>query len=103
MDAEIIILVILVLMSAMFSGIETAIFSISGIKVRNLVKQNKRGAKTLRRLKENTHKLLITILVGNNFVNVAASALATVIVTKAVGPGAVGLTRIRMQKRYPFL
>ncbi len=92
MDAEIIILIILIILSGTFSGIETAIFSLSDIKVRNLVKQGKKGAKRLKELKENPHRLLITILVGNNVVNVGASALATVIVSNALGPTAVGIS-----------
>lgn len=92
MDTEIIILTILIILSGTFSGIETAIFSLSDIKVRNLVKQGKKGAKTLKKLKENPHKLLITILVGNNLVNVGASALATVTVTKYLGPSSVGMS-----------
>lgn len=85
------ILIILISLSAIFSGIETAIFSLGDIKIRNLVKQGKRSAKTLKRIKENPHKLLITILVINNLVNVGASALATVIVTKALPSSSVGL------------
>ncbi|RLG15273.1 MAG: hemolysin [Candidatus Nanohalarchaeota archaeon] len=92
MDTEIIILTILIILSGTFSGIETAIFSLNDIKVRNLVKHGKKGAKTLKKLKENPHKLLITILVGNNLVNVGASTLATVIVTNALGPSSVGLS-----------
>ncbi len=92
MDAEIVILIILVVLSGTFSGIEIAIFSLSDIKVRNLVKQGRKGAKTLKKLKENPHKLLITILVGNNLVNVGASALATVIVTEALGSSSVGFS-----------
>ena len=92
MDIEIIILTILIILSGTFSGIETAIFSLSDIKVRNLVKQGKKGAKTLKKLKENPHKLLITILVGNNLVNVGASALATVTVAKFLGPSSVGMS-----------
>lgn len=92
MDAEIIILIVLIILSGTFSGIETAIFSLSDIKVRNLVKQGRRGAKTLKKLKENPHRLLITILFGNNIVNVGASALATVIVTNALGSTAVGIS-----------
>ncbi|MFH1126978.1 MAG: hemolysin family protein [archaeon] len=91
MYIEIIILTILIILSGIFSGMETAIFSLSNIKVRNMVKQGKKGAKTLMKLKENPHKLLVTILVGNNAVNVAASALATFVVTKALGPTSVGL------------
>ncbi len=91
MDTYLIILVVLIALSAFFSSAETAIFSLGDIKVRNLVKKGKHGAKTLKKLKEDPHKLLITVLVGNNLVNVGASALATKIVTDAIGPTAVGV------------
>jgi CBS domain containing-hemolysin-like protein len=88
---QIIILVILLVFSAFFSGIETALMSINGIKIKSLVKQRKRGAVVLHRLKQNPHKLIITILVGNNFVNIGAASMATVMFTELFGSSGVGI------------
>lgn len=88
---EIFVLLILLIISAIFSGSEIAFFSLSDIKVRRLVRQRKRGAKTLRRLKEDPHKLLVTILIGNNLVNVAAAALATMMFTEIFGSTGFGI------------
>jgi len=84
-------LIILVFLSGIFSGSETAIISISNAKVRSLVKENLRGANTLSLLKKNPHKLLITILIGNNLVNIGASVLATVVFTEFFGSSGLGI------------
>lgn len=85
------ILVGLLILSGFFSGIETALMSLSIAKVKSLVKQGKRGAETLMRLKQNPHKLIITILIGNNLVNIGAAAFATVVFTELLGSGGVGI------------
>lgn len=74
---SIIVLIILVLLSAFFSGAEIALMSISKLKVKYLVEQKKKNATILDHLKENPHRLLTTILIANNTANIAASALAT--------------------------
>ncbi|MBW2989533.1 hemolysin family protein [Candidatus Woesearchaeota archaeon] len=63
--------------SAFFSSSETALVSMSRLRVRHMIKHRKRGAKALRKLKDNPRRMLITILIGNNLANVTASALAT--------------------------
>ena len=88
---HLILLGILVLLSAFFSGTEVALVSISNIKARNLVKEKKKGAQALLHLKENPEKMLTTILIGNNVVNVAAAALATYLATAYFGAVGVGL------------
>jgi len=92
------ILFILLLLSGFFSGSETALIALSMAKAEALRKQKRGGAENLFRLKQNTSKMLITILIGNNVVNIGASAMATVIATDAfgsIGPGiAVGLLTI---------
>lgn len=91
LQTQIIILLILILFSALFSGIETALMSLNMIKVKSLVKQKKKGAETLHRIKQNPHKLIITILIGNNVVNIGAASLATVIFTNLAGSSGVGI------------
>lgn len=88
---ETIVLIILIILSGFFSGSEIALFSLSDIKVRKLVRQRKRGARILRKLKEEPHKLLVTILIGNNLVNIAAAAFATVIFTDMFGSTGLGV------------
>ena len=68
----------LIALSAFFSGTEIALMTISKHAIQSVVRQKKSGAKSLEKIKNNTDKLLITILIGNNIVNVASSALATV-------------------------
>ncbi|MBQ5320937.1 MAG: HlyC/CorC family transporter [Oscillospiraceae bacterium] len=74
----IILLAVLILMSAYFSATETAFTSVSKAKLSLLEdKKNKRAALALKLL-ENYDKLLSTILIGNNIVNIAATSIATV-------------------------
>ena len=73
-------MIVFIALSAFFSGVEIALFSLSRLRVRYLVDKKKRGAKTVQEIKSDPHKLLIAILIGNNIVNVAASVLATTIV-----------------------
>jgi putative hemolysin len=76
-ETKIIVLIVLIGLSGLFSGIETALFSLNNLRVRHLLKKKVRGAETVHELKENPHRLLTTILIGNNVVNIGASALAT--------------------------
>ncbi|MBF0265096.1 MAG: HlyC/CorC family transporter [Gammaproteobacteria bacterium] len=91
-------LFILLILSGIFSGSETALISLSKAKAESLLKEGRRGAETLHLLKQDTSKMLIAILIGNNVVNIGASAMATIIATDAfgtMGPGiAVGLLTI---------
>ena len=71
------VLLILLLLSGFFSSAETALFSISRTKARHLAKTEGKAFSLIQRMKEDSHSLLSTILIGNNLVNVGASALAT--------------------------
>ncbi|WP_096390736.1 hemolysin family protein [Halopenitus persicus] len=70
-------IVVLLGLSAFFSSSEIAMFSLPKHRVDNLVEEDVRGARTVQKLRENPHRLLVTILVGNNIVNIATSAIAT--------------------------
>jgi magnesium and cobalt exporter, CNNM family len=72
-----IILIVLLLLSGFFSSAETALFSISRTKARHLAKVPGRANALIKQMKDDPHRLLSTILIGNNVVNVAASAIAT--------------------------
>lgn len=70
-------LLILLGLSGFFSSSEIAMFALPVHRVEPLVDEGRKGAKTLKKLKDNPHRLLVTILVGNNIVNIAMSSLAT--------------------------
>ncbi len=92
---EIIVLLILLVLSGFFSGSETALTSLSMARAEAYLKDRRTGAHALQRLKSNTNRMLISILIGNNLVNIAASAMATVLAAELfghLGPGiAVGV------------
>jgi putative hemolysin len=88
---QILLFVICVILSAFFSSSEVALISITRAKVRTLVNEGKHGSKALAALKEKPDRLLITILIGNNIVNVAAAALATAVAIRVFGDVGVGI------------
>ncbi len=92
---EAVTLILLLILSGTFSGSETALVAISMARVDALVKEGRPGARALARLKQDPSRMLTTILIGNNIVNIGASVMATVIATRlfgTAGPGiAVGL------------
>jgi len=91
---EVLALTIFIALSAFFSAAETALTTVSRPRIAHLVEMKKPGAKALRKLRENPAKLLSTILIGNNLVNISASVLATTIVTgyfERMGMANVGL------------
>ncbi|MBU0662355.1 MAG: hemolysin family protein [Candidatus Diapherotrites archaeon] len=83
-------LLVLILLSAFFSSVETAFVSLNRLRVRKLVRSKARFAVLIEQLKARPHRLLITILVGNNFVNVAAAAVATNLALNIMGSEAQG-------------
>ncbi|MFH1458911.1 MAG: hemolysin family protein [Candidatus Omnitrophota bacterium] len=74
-----IILFVLVLFSAFFAMAEVAFVSLNKLRLRYLLNQNRKNANIVHRIITNMDKLIATILVGNNFVNIAISALGTAI------------------------
>jgi len=88
---EILLFFLCVILSAFFSSTEVALISITRAKARTLVNEGKPGSEAVAALKESPEHLLITILIGNNIVNVAAAALATSIAIKAFGDIGVGI------------
>ncbi len=70
---------ILIALSAFFSSAETAMTTVNKIKVRTLADNGDKRARTLQKVHEQWPKMLSAILIGNNIVNIAASALATTI------------------------
>ena len=78
-------LFICLLLSAFFSSSETAFVSLQRIRLEHMVNTKVRGAGRVAKMLQRPEKLLSTILLGNNFVNVAAAALATVLAVSIWG------------------
>ena len=85
MPLQFVVLFILLLLSAFFSSAETALTTVNKIKMRSLAEDGNRNAKLVLKLSDNPSKMLTAILIGNNIVNLSASALTTTI---AIGFGA---------------
>jgi len=71
------VIVVLIMLSAFFSSSEIAMFSLASHRVEALVEDGVPSAEVVQELKDNPHRLLVTILVGNNIVNIAMSSIAT--------------------------
>ena len=87
-------LVFLLLCSAFFSSSETGMLSLNRYRLRHRAKEGHRGAKRASALLERPDRLLGTILVGNNFVNISASAIATVLAIKFWGEAGIAVATI---------
>ncbi|MFE8072640.1 HlyC/CorC family transporter [Marinobacteraceae bacterium S3BR75-40.1] len=84
-------LIILLVLSAFFSGSETGMMSLNRYRLKHLSKTGHRGARRASRLLERTDQLIGVILIGNNFVNILASALATVIAIRLWGDAGIAI------------
>lgn len=84
-------LIVLIFMSAFFSATETAFMSLNRLKVHHLVEKEVNNASLVMSMIANPSQLLTTILVGNNLVNIAASALATSIALRLFGQAGIGI------------
>lgn len=88
---QLIVLLILLLLSAFFSSAETAMTTVNKIYIMSLVNEGNKRAKILQKIIDNPGKLLSTILIGNNIVNLSASSLATTWTTRVLGNAFVGI------------
>ena len=85
------ILVLLILTSAFFSGSETALMSLNRYRLRHLANGGHKGAQRTAKLLERPDRLISLILLGNNFVNILASAIATVIALRLMGEAGIAV------------
>ena len=85
MTPYIISIVILLVLSGIFSATETAFTSVSKIKMKNLASDDNESAKLVLEITENFDKFLTTILIGNNIANIATTSIATVMFIKLYG------------------
>jgi CBS domain containing-hemolysin-like protein len=89
-------LIVLLCFSAFFSASETSFSSASRIKLKNLAARNNKKAKLALKLLEAYDKLLSSVLVGNNIVNITSSALATVLFVGFFGKAGVSIATLVM-------
>jgi magnesium and cobalt exporter, CNNM family len=79
------LLILLLIISGYFSGSETGMMSLNRYKLRHLANQGHRGAKRVEKLLARPDRLIGLILIGNNLVNILASAIATIIGMRLYG------------------
>lgn len=89
MSSELLFLALLILVSGLFSAAETALTTLSAAKVKALAKEVRFGNASIVALKRNPQRLLITILISNTIVNIAASVVATLYADHHFGVHAV--------------
>ncbi|MCD8237989.1 MAG: hemolysin family protein [Clostridiales bacterium] len=88
---EYIILIVLFSLSAFFSSSETALTSISKVKLRSMLDNGVKNSEIVEKLLDNRSKLLTAILIGNNIVNILATSMSTSIATRLFGSSGVGI------------
>ncbi|CCK02681.1 Hemolysins and related proteins containing CBS domains [Cronobacter sakazakii 701] len=91
----IVTLIVMVVVSAYFSGSETGMMTLNRYRLRHLSKQGNRAAKRVERLLRKPDRLISLVLIGNNLVNILASSLATIVGMRLYGDaGVVYTTRV---------
>ena len=88
---QIVVLVILIALSGFFSSSETALTTVSKIKIRTMANEGDARAKMVQKVTGNTQKMLSAILIGNNVVNISASSIATVLFVDLFGSSGAGI------------
>ena len=88
---QVIFLIVLIALSAFFSSAETALTTVNRVRVRTLIDEGNRRAAVLQKVLDNYSKMLSSILIGNNVVNLSASALTTTLAMKLWGNYAVSI------------
>ena len=92
--SSIILIGICILLSAFFSSSEAAYLALERVRLAHLVNTNKPGAQRIAGMLERPERLLSTILLGNNLVNVAFTALITVVALNLLGEGREALATV---------
>lgn len=88
---QIVSLIILLFLSAFFSSAETALVTVSQVRIRTLIEEGNKRAVTLERVISSKSKMLSAILIGNNVVNLSASSLITTLAIRKLGSAYVGI------------
>lgn len=89
-------IVLLLLLSAFFSGSETALTAASRAKLRSRADKGDNGAETALEITEDNERLIGALLLGNNVVNILSASLATALLTRLFGQGGVALATLAM-------
>ncbi|MFS3861122.1 CNNM domain-containing protein [Proteus mirabilis] len=87
----IIILICMIFASAYFSGTETSMMTINRYRLRHAAKQGNRSAKRVEKLLQRPDRLISLVLIGNNLINIVASALATIVGMRLYGDAGVAI------------
>ncbi|WP_162208256.1 HlyC/CorC family transporter [Yersinia pekkanenii] len=87
----IIILIIMVVVSAYFSASETGMMTLNRYRLRHLSKQGNRAARRVEKLLRRPDRLISLVLIGNNLVNILASALATIVGIRLYGNAGIAI------------
>lgn len=87
----IITLIIMVVVSAYFSGTETGMMTLNRYRLRHLAKQGNRAAKRVEKLLRKPDRLISLVLIGNNLVNILASAIGTIVGMRLYGDAGVAI------------
>ena len=88
---QLISIVILLILSAFFSSAETAFSTVNQIRMENLAEEGNKKAKLVIKILSAYSKMLSTILIGNNIVNIVSSSLVTIFASKVFGSWAIGI------------
>ena len=96
MEASIIVLVILIILSAYFSATETAFSALNKIKLKNLANDGNKRAKLTLELCEKYDKLISSILIGNNIVNILSTSIATALFVELLKDNGVAVSTVVM-------
>jgi Mg2+/Co2+ transporter CorB len=94
LTALFIILAGLILLSAFFSSSETGMMSLNRYRLKHMAKTGHKGARRAQNLLNRTDQLIGVILIGNNFVNIFASAIATVIAIRIWGDAGIAIATV---------
>lgn len=89
--SQIILIILLLVLSAFFSSAETAFTTVNHIRIRALIDEGSKRAKTVADIIEHSSKMLSAILIGNNIVNISVSALVTSLTISVWGNYATGI------------
>lgn len=88
------VLALLIMLSAFFSSSETSMMSLNRYRLKHLKKEGHKGASRASRLLERPDRLLGTILVGNNIVNILAASIATVVAVQIWGEAGIAIATV---------
>ncbi len=93
---NVILIILLVTLSAMFSSCETTFSTVNKVRLKNYAAQGNQKAKKALRIAESFDNSLTAILIGNNIVNIASTSLSTVLFTDLFGSKGVGIATVVM-------